>query len=70
MSQSAARNADRQESHNAMAVAVTEPRARCSQRPALNVARVPKFLSSLEMTDRFIAAIATEKYVLVDNLRT
>ena len=67
-SQSAARNADRQGSHNGIAIAATEASVRCFPRFVPNAARAPKFLSNLATTGPFIVAIAIVMYDLVDNL--
>jgi hypothetical protein len=65
-SQNAVRNADRQGSHNATAIVVTEASVRCFPPPVLNVAIVPKFLSNLVMIGRFIAVTAIEKSDPID----
>ena len=44
-----------------MVIAVMGRSVRCFPQFAPNVARVPKYLSNLVKTDRFIAVIATEK---------
>jgi len=67
-SRSAAQNAARQENQNAMAIAVTEPHARCSPQHAPNVAKAQKFLLNLAVIGQFTAAIATEKSDRADNL--
>ena len=66
MSRNAARNAVRQGSQSVTATAAMEFRARCSPRPAPNVAEAPKFLFNLAVISRFTAAIATEKLGQVD----
>ncbi len=68
MSPSAVPNAARQGRQNVTATAVTEPRARCSPRPAPSVGKAPKSRSNLGVIGRFTVAIATVKSDLVDKV--
>ena len=63
-----ARNAAEQGSKNVTtAMVVITARARCSPQPAAIVAKKLKYPSNLEVINQFIAAIAIEKSVQVDN---